>query len=97
MTLKLATSERTATHHCLKCGHDNDAATGIVKKNARNKLQPKPGDLALCFYCAHTMVYADDLSFRELTKDEARRAACDPKVQMTKIALETVIKARKKH
>jgi hypothetical protein len=97
MKLKLADPEHVTPHRCPKCGHDNDAATGIVKKNARNKIQPKPGDLALCFYCAHIMAYADDLSFRELTKDEERRAAHDIKVQMARMALEMTIKERTKH
>ena len=97
MTLKLARTEHTATHLCLKCGLSNDAATGIVDKHARNTLKPKPGDVMLCFNCNHLMMFADDLSFRELTAEEKLHAATDKRLVAARAALALTIKARTKH
>jgi hypothetical protein len=33
--------------------------------------EPAPGDHAVCLNCGHLMAFADDMSFRELTSDEA--------------------------
>jgi hypothetical protein len=87
MILKLAKSERVNPHRCLKCGENNDVATGVVNKQARNTLKPKPGDVMLCFTCAHVMMFADDLSFRELTPEELKHAAADPRLQTAKAAI----------
>lgn len=97
MKLKLANEERMAPHQCLKCRAINDAASGVVDRHARNTKKPKPGDLSLCLYCAHLMVYTDDLLFRELTKDEARHIMHDAKVQMALMAVKMTIDARTKH
>src|SRR5262249_12671082 len=95
--LKLAKSERIQGQACLRCGAVNDAATGIVDKQARNKLLPKPGDITLCLYCAHVMRFADDMSFRSLTADEQRMLANDPRFQATKDVLTKYQKERTKH
>lgn len=49
---------------CLGCGRINDMA-GTV-----GNATPKPKDLTVCFYCAHLMVFADDLTLRNLTGAE---------------------------
>ena len=94
---KLAETEHTHPHRCLKCGENNDAATGIVDKHARNKLKPKPGDVMLCFNCGHVMMFADDLSFRELTDEERKHAATDDRLLAARAALAVTTKARTKH
>lgn len=87
MTLKLARTERTKPHRCLKCGENNDAATGVVDKQARNTLKPKPGDVMICFVCGHVMMFANDLSFRELTAEERTHAERDPRLRTVKAAM----------
>lgn len=97
MKLKVAQTALLTPHRCLKCGARNDAASGIVERHARNTLTPRPGDFMLCLDCCHTMAYADDLSFRELTAEERRALTHDLKFQMAKAALMETIRARIKH
>jgi len=95
--LKLADTEHTNTMRCLKCGSDNDAATGVVREHARNTLKPDPGSIMLCYYCGHEMALDNNMQFRELTTAERRELAHDPKFQLAKAALKMAIKARPKH
>ena len=95
--LKLADTELIAAHNCLNCGASNDAASGVVDKHARNTLKPKPGDVTLCLYCGHVMMFDKNLSFRELTKEEQLHAATDQRLLAAKAALTIMIKARKIH
>lgn len=50
--------------HCLDCGHEVDAASGLGNRG------PKPNDITVCFYCGHTMAFKEDLTVRALTEDE---------------------------
>lgn len=94
---KLAKSERMKEQCCLKCGEPNDAASGVVDKHARNTIKPRPGDVTLCMNCGHLMMFTNDLSFRELTKEEQKHAATDRRLITTRAALALIIKARTKH
>jgi len=42
--------------------------------------RPSDGDLTVCLYCGHLMVFGPNLSLRELTSDEMRDAAGNPEV-----------------
>lgn len=97
MKLKLAKTERMSSHRCLNCSESNDAASGVVDKHARNTLKPRPGDVTLCFYCGHVMMFDNDMSFRELTKEEKMHAATDQRLLAARAALALTIKARTKH
>jgi hypothetical protein len=52
--------------NCIGCGKLVDAATPVDIKT----VTPAPGDITICFYCGHIMVYADDLSLRNPTDVE---------------------------
>jgi DNA-directed RNA polymerase subunit RPC12/RpoP len=62
---------------CLNCGKTIDAATRTLDKDDD---RPSPGDVAICFYCGHLMVYADDMSVREPTDEEVVEMAADPDI-----------------
>jgi hypothetical protein len=51
------------------------------------KQQPSPGDMAVCFYCHHLMVFADDMTMRDLTDAEVVEVAGHPSVVITMEAL----------
>ena len=55
---------------CPSCGNKNDAVTA-----AFGDATPHPGDLSICLYCGHLMVFADDLSLRALTDEEMHEVA----------------------
>lgn len=52
---------------CRKCGNPLDSACSV-----NCNIQPKPGDVSICFYCAAVSVFADDMSLREPNAEEQR-------------------------
>jgi DNA-directed RNA polymerase subunit RPC12/RpoP len=62
---------------CLNCGEKIDAAARTLDKDDD---RPGPGDVAICFYCGHLMIYADDMSVREPTGEEVVELAGDPEI-----------------
>ena len=48
---------------CLNCGKKLDSAYNHEHK-------PGPGDITICTYCHHIMVFDDNLNFRELNDEE---------------------------
>jgi hypothetical protein len=69
----LAHTKRMTGRRCLRCGHFQDASTGI-----HGREPPIPDDICVCYNCAHVMKFADDLSFRELTQAESIKLSHDP-------------------
>ena len=63
---------------CINCGKDIDAASPVSGGRG-----PQPGDLSICLYCRHLMVYGDDLRVRNLTDEEAIEVAGDPELVLT--------------
>lgn len=61
--------------HCLACKHRLDAAQDVYGDQL-----PSSGDITICLYCGHVMAFADDLSLRELTDEEVREIAGDPRI-----------------
>lgn len=49
---------------CPACGQSNDCATGVRDE------PPKPGDITICFYCAHIGKYDADLSIIDMNESE---------------------------
>jgi DNA-directed RNA polymerase subunit RPC12/RpoP len=62
---------------CLNCGKSIDAATRTLDMDDD---RPSPGDVAICFYCGHLMVFADDMSVREPNEAEVVEMAGDPDI-----------------
>lgn len=60
--------------HCLNCGQLIDAASELPFADSR---APEPGDISICLYCRHIMVYGEDLVPRELTDEEIVEIAGD--------------------
>ena len=52
---------------CTNCGKLVDSATALDGDHT-----PKPGDVTICLYCHHLMVFADDMTVRNPTDDEVR-------------------------
>jgi hypothetical protein len=50
---------------CLNCGQKTSLATD--KGHGR---KPKPGDISICTYCGHIMIFDDELKNRESTDNE---------------------------
>jgi hypothetical protein len=61
---------------CTACGEVVDSATVVDKEDA----DPTPGDVTICFYCHHLMAYADDMTLRDLTGEEIKEVAGDPRI-----------------
>lgn len=71
------TRDAPAPVNCLKCGKNQNAATGLTNRHV-----PKPGDAAICFNCGHIMIYNDELKFREVTIEERTRIKSRKDVQI---------------
>jgi hypothetical protein len=66
---------------CTACGKVSDTATHVG-----SDIAPSPGDMTICFYCHHLMVFTNNLTQRDLTDDEMIEVAGDPTlVNATKI------------
>lgn len=57
---------------CLDCGKKLDAATSSTDDSS-----PSAGDVTICFYCGHVMVFAADLTLRAPTDTEMYEIAGD--------------------
>ena len=75
-------SYRVPSTRCTNCGKDMDAADPTSGGRG-----PKPGDVAICFYCHHLMVYGDELILRELTDQEIKQVAGEPEIILAMKAL----------
>ncbi len=60
---------------CVNCGKDMDAASPVGGGRG-----PQSGDVAICLYCRHLMVYGEDLKMRNLTDEEVIEVAGDPEI-----------------
>jgi hypothetical protein len=79
--MKLGVDSRVPPSACLSCGALNDAATGV-----NNDARPSPGDVTVCLYCGHIMVFSDDLLMRNPTAAEIHQIAGDPRILMVQRA-----------
>jgi len=75
---------RTPECKCLHCGAAFSAATPVDGKGA-----PEPGIPTVCLKCGAVMVFADDLTVRGFTKEEADEVLRDP---MLMAILERVVR-----
>jgi len=50
----MSTSRTSTTCHCPVCSHDMDAISG------NDGVSPKPGDVAVCMYCATPLIIVGD-------------------------------------
>ena len=80
MTTRLFESE------CLGCGKLLGAAADPTDDDA----VPEPGDITICIGCGYLMVFADDLTFREIREDEILEVPLD-QVSRLQRALTTLI------
>lgn len=46
---------------CPNCDKSLNAATAV-----NNHAQPEPGDVSVCAYCSHLLVYKEDLTVRQM-------------------------------
>ncbi len=71
---------------CPACGRKSDTHT-----NAFGNAPPQPGMVAICFYCGTLLGFADDLSFRPLTRAEFDEAMADKRTKRMLIAHRDVL------
>ena len=76
---------------CLSCGHVMDRASGV-----NTDAQPMPGALTICIRCGHMMAFAEDLTFRELTRKEKDTAMGIPAVLAVLKTRNFVVKKKRK-
>jgi hypothetical protein len=69
---------RVKDSNCLACGELCTAASGVDVKPGADR--PEPGRITVCLFCGHIMAFAEDMSMRELTNEEARDVAGDPRI-----------------
>lgn len=58
---------------CVSCGQINTESSAFCAPTP----DPHPGDTALCLYCGHVSIVADDLTLRALTDAEMHEIAGD--------------------
>jgi hypothetical protein len=61
---------RIKQSECLSCGRPLNSTSCVDGSDAA----PSPGDVTVCFYCGLVMIFTDDLSLRDLTRDEMLEA-----------------------
>lgn len=77
---------------CLGCGEINDSAS------TREDYTPVPGSYALCAYCGHIAIFADDLTLRNPTDAEMIEIAGDPRLiayQKLRPGIEKILRRKK--
>lgn len=66
---------------CPACGRSSDAHT-----NAFGDQRPRPGMVAICFYCGTLLGFTNDLLLRPLTRAEYDEAMADKRTKRMLIA-----------
>ena len=66
---------KTKPSICRSCGAKLNAANIAV---GHRKTKPKAGDVSICLYCGHVMVFDKHLMLREPNKHEMYLIAGDP-------------------
>lgn len=84
----LSEEHRLSLSLCPYCGHENDAATAADGQPSR---QPKPGDCAICFYCAEPAIYNEDMMLAKPSADQRSMFISDPRVQQV---IATIMRVR---
>lgn len=64
---------------CPYCGQVNEMATGAMGEGG----SPEPGCFSMCLKCMHIGVFADDMTVRMPTKEEAEEI-CEDRKELTK-------------
>jgi delta 1-pyrroline-5-carboxylate dehydrogenase len=72
------TITRLLPQWCLNCSRRISAAEDLVASE-----MPPPGSYMVCLYCSHIMKYDESYRLREMTVDEANKAAVDHEMQET--------------
>lgn len=70
------------------CGHLLSGATGIDYDE-----RPEPGNLSVCAYCGVLRIYAEDLSLRELTREELAEVMADPELNAQVLQMRQAVHA----
>ena len=75
--MKVGNHVPTSVNPCLCCGKECDTATCVGQEG---EVRPSSGDITVCLYCGYIMAFDDNLAVRELTQDEMRDIAGDPRI-----------------
>ena len=87
----LGRERRYAATPCLNCGKDLDACEQINGDGG-----PRPGNITVCLYCGHVMVFDEKMKFRDLNDAEMVEVAGDPRlVEMGRLVGEVIEKRKR--
>jgi hypothetical protein len=75
---------------CLACNARIDAATSFYGDHA-----PESGDVTICFYCGHIMIFREGMRLDNLNKEEAYKIAGDRQILRVQHMRGEIIKKRK--
>jgi len=79
--MRLANENILPEQKCLNCGVITDRASGVISDDlVTGPVIPEPGSITICIECGHIMAFAGDLTFRQLTDDEMKQVAGDPRI-----------------
>lgn len=70
------------------CGHLLSGARGVDYDD-----MPEPGHLSVCMYCGALRMYDDDLSLRELTREELAEVMSDQEMSAQILRMRQAIHA----
>jgi hypothetical protein len=74
VTMPIASSD-VPVSRCVDCGSLLDVTTSVESES-----KPTPGSVTVCLMCGHIAAFADDLTLRELTREEQINVAGDPRI-----------------
>ena len=84
----MSESNYVGPNYCTACGAECDGATCTDLKSA-----PSPGDVTVCAYCGHIMVFGDNLKLRDPTADECKEIAGDERILTVQKIRKEIFKA----
>jgi acetyl-CoA carboxylase beta subunit len=73
--MKLGSDQHIPQSPCLNCGKLLDGATCID-----NDSMPDPGDVTICIYCGHLMMFDAQMRLRDLSDEKVRQVAGDGRI-----------------
>jgi hypothetical protein len=78
--MKVGNDHHVPPSACTNCGIVMDGATGVAEDDHKGDIVPDAGVFTVCIECGHIMIFADDLTVRNLTANEMIEVAGDKRL-----------------
>jgi hypothetical protein len=88
--VKIGKARNVPKNRCLNCDKLLDGASAIYDE--KRDPRPRAGDITVCSYCQHIMLFDADLKFRNPTFSEIADLANDVRILKIKPVLKQVFK-----